>query len=332
MALLTVILLAAHLLAVNVASAVPLVCVWLRGRGRRGDAAADQLGRRLANLALVSLIFGACLGALLVGLAWWDRSTGYWQAAGRFEASTYEFAALELVFSLVCLSIYALMWDRWRNKPWLHGLLAIASATNLLYHFPPLMVVLGELSVHPQFADDETITHAVFLHLMVRPGVMSQVAHFVVASVAVAGWALMAVAFKSRVSRVKGQEQEQAGSEAFDRLISAGAWVALVASLAQLAIGLWVLVEMPIVTRNLLLGSDWLGTGLLFVSIVATFALLHLLATVALGETSDAAVRRSAWLLLVIVLLMAGVLVRVRRPDGIRRGLAMTTVHVVPAE
>jgi hypothetical protein len=101
-----------------------------------------------------------------------------------------------------------------------------------------------------------------------------------VASVAVAGWTLMGLAYKSREPRVKGQQPESVGTD-FDGLISAGAWIALVASLAQLAVGLWVLIEMPITTRNLLLGSNWLGTGLFFVAIVATFGLLHMLATVA---------------------------------------------------
>jgi hypothetical protein len=320
MAVLTTILLALHLVAVNLASAGPLVCVWLHTRGRRGDVPADQTGRRLANLSLASLIVGACLGGLLVGLAWWEQHTGYWEAASRFPPRAYEFAAVEFMFSLVCLWIYARTWDRWRSRPWLHGLLAVMSATNLLYHFPPLMIVLGELSAHPHIAADTIITHEVFRHLMLRPDVLSHVAHFTVASVAVAGWTLMGLAYKSREPRVKGQQPESVGTD-FDGLISAGAWIALVASLAQLAVGLWVLIEMPITTRNLLLGSNWLGTGLFFVAIVATFGLLHMLATVALGDTSDAAVRRSILLLLVIVLLMVGVLIRVRRPDEANIGI-----------
>jgi len=331
MEVLDAILLALHMVAVNVATAVPLVCVWLHARGRRGDATADQTGRRLAWVSLYALLAGIGIGALLVGPAWWDQSTGYWQAVGRFPPRAYGFAALELVFSLVCLWIYARMWDLWRAKPWLHGLVAVMSATNLLYHFPPLMVVLGELSAHPRIATDATIMHEDFRQLMMRSDVLSYVVHFTVASIAMGGWTLMAVAYKSRESRVESREPKNGGG-GFDRLISAGAWIALAASLAQLAVGLWVLVEMPIVTRNLLLGSNWLATGLFFVSIVATFALLHLLASVALGDTSDAAIRRSTLMMLVIILLMVGVLVRVRRLEVRNPAAEMLVTGMAAAE
>src|SRR5690606_37287501 len=41
-------ILGAHLLAMNVGSAGPLVCIWLHRRARRGDEAADLAGRRIA--------------------------------------------------------------------------------------------------------------------------------------------------------------------------------------------------------------------------------------------------------------------------------------------
>ena len=45
MAVIATILLTIHLLAMNVASAGPLVCLWLQVRGRRGDEAAWQAGQ-----------------------------------------------------------------------------------------------------------------------------------------------------------------------------------------------------------------------------------------------------------------------------------------------
>ncbi|HEX9595970.1 MAG TPA: hypothetical protein VF982_03750, partial [Anaerolineales bacterium] len=203
-------------------------------------------------------------------------------------------------------------WQRWAKRPWLHGLLAVASTTNLLYHFPPLLTVLGELAARPRLTAEETITHAVYRQLMLRPEVLAQVAHFAVAAAAFAGWALMCVAHYSRESRVESQEPEES-RQGYDSLISAGAWIALAASLAQLAVGLLVLVELPIGSRGMLLGNDWLSASLFFVAIMATFALLHVLAMVALGDTRGSVVQRSSLLMLAVVVLMAGTLIRVRQ-------------------
>jgi hypothetical protein len=313
MAFLITLLLAMHLVAVNVAAAAPPVCTWLAARGRRGDQEADQVGRRLAWLSLAALLVGMLLGGGLVAIAWWDRSSGYWQAANRFAAREYWFAAAEMVFSLTCLWIYATMWQRWRQRPWLHGLLAVMSATNLLYHFPPLMIVLGELAARPQIAGEETITHTVFRNLMLRPEVLTQTAHFALAAVAFGGWALLCVANNCRVKKNEKSLEREESEQGYDSLISAGAWIALAASLAQLAIGLLVLIEFPIARRGSLLGNDWLSAALFFVAVLAAFALLHMLATVALGDTGLVAVRRCSWLMLVVVLLMTGTLVRVRQ-------------------
>lgn len=317
MLILTTILLALHLLAVNVATAGPLACVWLRWRARRGDVAADRVGHSLAKLSLAALLAGVVAGTLSLGLLWPVTGNGYAEAVGRFPPRAYVFAGLELLFSFVCLWIYAGTWQRWQHRPWLHGLVAVVSATNLLYHLPPLMTVLSELAARPHLVADATIAHNTFRRLMVRPDVLAHVAHFALASVAVSGWVMMEVARRGRRqgSRAKSQEPEGTGT-GYDRLISGGAWIALAASLAQLAVGLWVLVELSTAARRLLLGDDWLTTGLFFAAIVASFALLHLLAVIALGETSDVAVRRCRWLMIVIVALMVGTLTESRRLDA----------------
>ena len=54
---------ALHLLAVNVATAAPLVCIWLRWReSRHEDAAAGAVGRYLARQSNVMLLWGSALG------------------------------------------------------------------------------------------------------------------------------------------------------------------------------------------------------------------------------------------------------------------------------
>ncbi len=303
MAIVRVILLASHLLAMNVATAGPLVCIWLRVRGLRGDAGADGVGRRLAAWSLWGLFIGIIFGSILVGIAWADADQSYWDAARRFEQSTYVFATAELVFTAACLAIYLATWNRWRGRPRLHGLFAVLAATNLAYHFPPLMVVLGQLSSRPELTDAAIITRSVYRHLMMRPEVLANVLHFVLASAAVTGLLLMHL-----TSRQAPQSTEQHNSQ----LVSGGAWIALVASTTQLAAGTWVLIQLPSSARNSLVGDDWLGTCLFVLSIGTAFGAMHTLSGVAMGETSNAAVWRSTVLILAVVFLMAGTLMRSR--------------------
>jgi hypothetical protein len=300
MALVHVILLASHLLAMNVASAGPLVCVWLRSRGRRGGEAADGVGRRLAAWSLWGLIAGIVIGAILTGIAWADTNQSYWNALRRFEPQTFVFALAELAFTAACLAAYLALWNHWRGRPWLHGLLAVLAATNLLYHFPPLMIVLGQLSARPELTDAAIITRSVYRHLMVRPEVLANVLHFALASVAVTGLFVMHLALKANDGE----------------LISGGAWVALVASLAQLGVGMWVLMQLPLTARNSLVGDDWLASGLFVWSIAAALGLMHALSAVAMGETSHATVWRSTLLMLAVIVLMAGTLARSRRIEA----------------
>lgn len=320
MALMSVLLLAVHLLAVNVASAGPLACVWLRGRGRRGDMAADAAGRRLANISLWSLMAGVALGFILLGLAWRAEDQGYWQAVERFPTSAFCFALGELAFTAVCLAVYVSTWDRWRGRPWLHGFVAVLAATNLLYHFPPLMVALGDLAARPEIVAETVVTRDVFRRLMLRPNVIASVLHFTLASVAVVGVVLMHVA-RGADGRVGTAHRPPAPSTIGGQcppygLISAGAWIAFAASLAQLAVGAWVLVQLPGLARNGLIGDDWLATGLFLLSLVVAFGVLHGLARVGLGDTSEAAVRRCTALLLLLVVLMAGTVTRTRRIEA----------------
>jgi hypothetical protein len=304
MAVISTILLTIHLLSMNVASAGPLICIWLWVRGRRGDEAAWRAGRQLARSTVAGLLLGVATGAALGGVAWFDPRQEFAATIGRFPTSAIENFCAEILFAMICLGIYAGTWERWRERPWLHGLFAVLAATNLLYHFPPLMAVISELAVRPEMATEPVISRAVFRPLMLRPDVLSQSIHFVVASFAVAGTALITVAWRQR----RGQE------EAANRLISAGARIALAASLIQLAIGVWVLFVLPPAVRDGLMGNAWPQTGLFMAAIVVTLALLHALSATALGNTSDSSVRRCVLLMLGVVLLMATTL-RVARNE-----------------
>ena len=138
-----------------------------------------------------------------VSVAWLDPSQGFADAVARFPRSAVANFVGEVLFALACLGIYAGEWTRWRNRPWLHGLFAVLAATNLLYHFPPLMVVLNALAVRPEMVTEPIITRPIYRELMLRPDVLSQSLHFVVASVAAAGVALVVVAWRQRTSGIR---------------------------------------------------------------------------------------------------------------------------------
>jgi cytochrome bd-type quinol oxidase subunit 2 len=298
MPVIATILLTTHLLAMNVASAGPLVCLWLRVRSGHGDNAAHLAGKQLAQWAVIALALGVLTGISLGALGWFNPEQGFADAIRRFPTSAVANFVGEILFAFVCLGVYAGTWERWQHQPWPHGLFAVLAATNMLYHFPPLMAVISELSSRPEMVAEPVITRTVFRPLMLRPEVLSQSAHFVIASFAVSGAALIVIAWRQRRRQVEDASP----------LISFGAWIALIASLAQLAVGVWVLFELPQNMRGSLMGDAGPATALFIAAILVTLGLLHTLSTLAFGDTNDANVRRGIVLMIGLVLLMTAIL------------------------
>src|SRR5438445_295799 len=140
------ILLAAHLLCVNVASGGPLLGAWLDWRGTRGDEPAATGAVYLARASLIALIAGAALGLLIGWLKWDADYRSLWLGPLSYKLIG---AVIEALFSL------ALMLGWWLWLPGKSGgsttavtirsLLAALAATNLLYHFPLLFSVAANL-------------------------------------------------------------------------------------------------------------------------------------------------------------------------------------------
>src|SRR5437868_6416134 len=139
-----IVLVAVHLLAVNLASAGPLVSAWIEWRAHRREMPAfDLAARTLAGWSMWAAVIGWGVGLALVRLMLWDasavRATSLFFVSVEFmsvPASRWWFAAGEVLFYFVCLLSYVIVWrqlSRWR---WLHILLAAAAGTNFLYHFP----------------------------------------------------------------------------------------------------------------------------------------------------------------------------------------------------
>ncbi|MGE0758619.1 MAG: hypothetical protein AB7F89_05800 [Pirellulaceae bacterium] len=296
-------ILALHLLCMNLASAAPVLAVWLdRPRKSRIDTLPDIRGAvsYLAQLAIGGLSGGALLGLLLGCFRWSDP---YHAVLSQFTPRIY-WGVWELLFSAVLLFVYA-AWVRSRPQAsragWLlRSLVALIATTNLLYHFPPLFsMIAGVAAGHLRL--DSAIDSTAFRRLLADGAVLSVSVHFAVASFAVAGTALLLR------TRATGDDARATAS--------AGVWggrVALAATLLQIPVGLWMVVALAPSVQQRLMGNDPVAASLLIAAVLAMFWLLHVLAAAAFGDTS-ATTRRQAFLALVtVVVLMVGVLERTK--------------------
>ena len=293
-----------HLMSVNIASAGPLICIWLHFRAsRRGDQAANFVGRRLAKAAVTMLLVGGMLGVVNLMISMAAGDANYVSALKQFPPRRYHFAIAELVFSLVLSGAYWALWDKMKGLTWLHALLALLSATNLLYHFPLLLTMISVVATRPELAE-QTIDLAAYRQLLVDPEVVSRTVHVILASFAMVGIYVMAFGLTL--------ERHESLKDQAPRVARWGASIALVPTLFQLGVGTWVLMMLPSVARKGLMGRDPFATGMFMASLLLTFALLHLLGGVAFGQGGRKKIVRSMIVMTVIIVLMTGTIRRVR--------------------
>ncbi|MEZ6115889.1 MAG: hypothetical protein R3C28_04860 [Pirellulaceae bacterium] len=303
--LLTV-LLALHLLAMNIASAGPLVTPFFEAKGSVVENDA-RLGKWLSWFAVYAFVVGMLLGLGVAGVLWLAGETTFFNALPRF-AYKIKWGVAELAFFLACMVPYALLWDRairgGRIFKWLHRAVAVLAATNLLYHFPVLFRVIV-LVANGRSGKDGTndIRAAEFREFGFTPEVISFACHFALASVAVVGVAVMWRAVRMRANTTDDSLAAN-DSDWQTRAIQRGARITLFASALQILVGIWVAYSLPRVSLNKVLGQDMAATACLGVSALLTFLLLQLLTPLAFGEWKKSAVVRCKLLLMLIVVLM----------------------------
>jgi len=308
-------LLAMHLLCVNVSSAGPLVAAWLEWRGRvRTDVQLDQLGRWLAVNSLWSLLAGSLLGLATAVLLWLDGQWAFFRSVGLVAYKVW-WGVAELVFYVVCMAGYVALWPRAGRAGggWLcaHRALAVLAATNLMYHFPPLFGVIAQLAAQGDLARGPLDAAGFRAEAGAGP-VWPMTVHFWLASLAVTG--VFAMAW--------GPGRERWRDSATSAGAPVSAWLgrlALAATVLQIPTGMWVLLRLPLAQQGRLVGGDGLASVLLIAAIALTIWLLHDLASIAMGAASRSRVRRSAALVVLIVLLMSGTQHRARNPGLVAR-------------
>ena len=310
-------LLAAHLLCVNAAAGGPLVAAWLDWRAARGDAAAAPAARLLARYAVLGLIAGAILGLAIGWLSWDAAYQSLWLGPLRYKLHV---AAMEAVFSLVML----LGWWLWLptkpgGKRWaaaIRGVIALLASSNLLYHFPSLFSVAARLYDRGEVSGP-TIDGAAFRQLMLAGETPALAVHVALASVAVAGVLLIGLSLRW---------QRQGDAASADRLALIGGRFALVPTVLQLPVGLWMLAAIAPASQSEILGGSALGTVLFFAAMLAALWLMRELAGVALGETARPVLIRSMVALLITIGLMTALQRQTRLP---RTAAVAQSVHTI---
>jgi hypothetical protein len=305
-------LLATHQMAASVASLGPLFCVWLESPAARGDRVARRLAHSLAWHTLAALALTAAVGVFQGWLAWDDD---YRSAVDKLGAKVF-YGILELLFSAVLMACLAVSWQRQRRRDaeaavpspaevapaevaplrgrWLRVALAILAGTNLAYHFPILMVVLARL-VTGEDPAASVLTAADFRQRIIEPAVFARCLHFWLASVAVTGGWLLAIAWRW-------------GGDDAAPIARWGARLAVVPTLLQLPSGIWLLSELPPLRQSRLLGGDGLATAAFATSVLLALWLLNQLAAIGFGETDRPRLGRAAATLVAVLTLMAYVL------------------------
>ena len=287
----TTLLLAVHLLAMNVASAGPLAGAWLASRSRRQGDSRELLGRgapRIFAWSLASLAIGSVVGGTML-LA---PSAGMRAALARFPENAYWFAGAEILFSAACIA------GCWKLKHWpkLMWLLAVATVTNLLYHFPPLMAVLGELAANANWTTEKVLDRPTLKALFLRPEVMSLWAHFVLASIAV-GFTAALVA----CHRVATSDSEALDARTSRQLASC----ALGATVLQIPVGIWLLLVSDDAAQQAMMGQSWVATIGLAGGVWVALGVMQSLASIAWGGSDRRQVDRACVLLTITVVLMS---------------------------
>jgi hypothetical protein len=207
------------------------------------------------------------------------------------------------------MGAYTALWHRWRRLRFVHCLLAVAAATNLLMHFPALFVIVSVVDSRAEL-QSAPIDSAEFRRLLVDGEVLSRVVHVWLAAVVVTGAVLMKLGL--RISN-------DAAAAGATRLIRGGALVALAASLLQVPVGFWVTLQMPEAARAPLMGGDLWAMGLFLASLGLALVLMQILAAVALGDVGLKPIHRS---LAVLALLMVLMVATRTRADRLARGTA----------
>jgi len=260
-----------------------------------GDEQARNVCRQLAFWTTWLLPVGMILGIGLGFTHFAAGDTALFDIWPLFRRKIF-WGILEVLCSFFWMLAYWAWFIRWppkgRTSRFFHGLLAVMSATNLLYHFPPLLTVMRK-TAHGELTFSGPVSAADFRAVAYLPSVLAHSLHFWLASAAVSG------VFLFWLTRHSADH---------DRFVRLGARIALGATLLQFPSGIWLLFATPQAAQSRLIGGHGLATALFLASLLGAFYLLQELATLAMGEVSAKQTKRTAALLVALVVSMSATL------------------------
>jgi len=289
-------LLAGHLICMNIASVGPLLCVLLlRPAIRTGFEDASRIAAQLALWSVGLLLLGIIVGVALGFLAWAAGERSLVQILPEF-GRKITWGVLEIICSLGWMLGYWIWLKRRLPQSlvarYLHAGLAVLSATNLLYHFPPLLTVMTQAATG-EIVVTQAVDAATFRKLALNPNVMAHTVHFWLACGAVSSVFLFWLVRKL---------------ERPEPYFALGGRIALGATLLQIPTGCWLLIVCPPALQSRLTGGHVIATSLFIASLVCVFLLLQNLATLVIGEADRKPARKATIYMAATVILMTGAL------------------------
>lgn len=301
MSFVAILLLAAHLICVNVGAAGPLVCVFLEWFEGRGNVLAGQVGRRLASWSLHLLFIGIAIGTLL-GWLMWDAT--FQQVVNNLHSKVMAGIG-ELAFSVVFMAIHLVWWKKVTSPSRQHRLgrmlFPLLAGTNSLYHFSVLFVLISNLVAAGNVPEEE-LSGAAFRALAFEGEVVARALHFLIAALAATGVAVMLISLR--------ETRAVEGRAVCNAMTAWGGKIALLATLTQIPVGLWVTLTLDRPVMLQLMGGDVLATAAFVLSLLMAFYLMHKLAKTALGKATPPDVVRAIVLMSLVIVLMTAVLKR----------------------
>mgnify|MGYP007059381635 CR=1 FL=1 len=296
--LLLVLVLAVHLLTVNVAVAGPLFCLWLDWRSdRHGDGFAAACSHRLAAQSIVSLVLAVLLGFISLGLLWMAYPDAVVRGWSPVPARRWWFGVVEILFSLACMYAYLRWWQplgKTALRRAARYLLPVLATTNVAYHFGFLFAMTAVMAVRPELAAEPFD----FLTLLADREILARFTHMLLACPAVAGAVLMSIGRRLGDGTI--------GQDAGARVITWGARIALSVTCLQYVAGLYLLIALPEAARDRLMGGSVASTTVFIIALVATAALTVVLGIASLSGAGRREIGMVHGTLALVVLLMVG--------------------------
>lgn len=291
----TSLLLAGHLLCMNVGAAGPLACLVLDEWHRRGTPLAAKASRKMMIWSLGGLLLGVQFG-LLLGWAHWNANYAHvWTHRLGWKMA---WGIGEFAFSLLLTGILVAFppsidkpASRWGWRTWA----VLLAFTNLMYHFPPLMSIAAVETGRAE-PSEVALRGKVFLELMWTPTILARTVHFILAAIASTGVCILGFVLR--------YEREQADEKQLRVLRQAGGWLALGPTLLQMLAGLWLFTTLSASEQPLLLGSDWIAAGALLVSVILALMMMQDLGQIVFGDDRRILAIRVMGYFVVIVVLM----------------------------